>query len=153
MSLVSVTKISSLMLASVAEQTSLSLAWSETPENIFSHDETQLCKCNKNYTDVSVLSSIRFRHTKPNTLKYYTFYIIKYGQVKLLLLHSVLQLYKTFTDFKKIDSVLFTCMCRWVPVFMQISAFRNTCTIGFPAGSCFVLSKVTCSPYGINRMD
>ena len=37
MSLVSVTKISSLMLASVAEQASLSLTWSETPEDTFSH--------------------------------------------------------------------------------------------------------------------
>ena len=37
MSLVSVTKISSLMLASVAEQASLSLTWSETPEDMFSH--------------------------------------------------------------------------------------------------------------------
>ena len=35
MSLVSVTKISSLMLASVAEQGNLSLAWSETPEDTF----------------------------------------------------------------------------------------------------------------------
>ena len=35
MSLVSVTKISSLMLASVAEQASLSLTWSETPEAHF----------------------------------------------------------------------------------------------------------------------
>ena len=40
MSLVSVTKISSLMLVSAAEQTSLSLTWSETPENTFSHDES-----------------------------------------------------------------------------------------------------------------
>ena len=37
MSLVSVTKISSLMLASVAEQASLTLTWSETPEDTFSH--------------------------------------------------------------------------------------------------------------------
>ena len=36
-SLVSVTKISSLILASVAEQASLSLTWSETPEDTFSH--------------------------------------------------------------------------------------------------------------------
>ena len=36
MSLVSLTKISSLMLASVAEQASLSLTWSETPEDVFS---------------------------------------------------------------------------------------------------------------------
>ena len=40
-SLVSVTKILSLMLASVAEQASLSLTWSETPEDTFSHDEAQ----------------------------------------------------------------------------------------------------------------
>ena len=39
MSLVSVTKISSLMLASVAEQASLSLTWSETPVDTFSHGE------------------------------------------------------------------------------------------------------------------
>ena len=39
MPLVSVTKISSLVLSSVAEQASLSPAWSETPEDTFSHDE------------------------------------------------------------------------------------------------------------------
>ena len=37
MSLVSVTKILSVMLASVAQQASLSLTWSETPEDTFSH--------------------------------------------------------------------------------------------------------------------
>ena len=37
MSLVSVTKISNLILASVIEQASLSLIWSETPEDTFSH--------------------------------------------------------------------------------------------------------------------
>ena len=42
MSLVSVTKISSLILASVAEQASLSLTWSETAENTFSHDEAHM---------------------------------------------------------------------------------------------------------------
>ena len=42
MSLVSVTKISNLMLASVAEQAGLSLTWSETPEDTFSHDEAHL---------------------------------------------------------------------------------------------------------------
>ena len=41
MSLVSVTNISSLPLASVAEQASLSLTWSETPEDTFSHDEAR----------------------------------------------------------------------------------------------------------------
>ena len=35
MCVVSVTKISSFMLASVAEQANLSLAWSETPEDTF----------------------------------------------------------------------------------------------------------------------
>ena len=42
MSLVSVTKISSLMLASVAEQASLSLTSSEPPEDTFSRGEAQL---------------------------------------------------------------------------------------------------------------
>ena len=42
MSLVSATKISSLMLASVAEQASLSLTWSETPVDTFSHDEAHV---------------------------------------------------------------------------------------------------------------
>ena len=42
MSLVSVTKISSLMLDSVAEQARLSLTWSETPEDTFSHDEAHI---------------------------------------------------------------------------------------------------------------
>ena len=42
MSLVSVIKISSIMPVSVAEQASLSLTWSETPEDTFSRDEAQL---------------------------------------------------------------------------------------------------------------
>ena len=42
MSLVSVTKIASLMLASIAEQASLSLTWSETSEDTFSHDEAHM---------------------------------------------------------------------------------------------------------------
>ena len=42
MSQVYVTKISSLVLASVAEQASLSLIWSETPEDTFSHDEAHV---------------------------------------------------------------------------------------------------------------
>ena len=41
MTLVSVTKILCLMLASVAEQAGSSLTWSETPEDTFSHDEAQ----------------------------------------------------------------------------------------------------------------
>ena len=50
MSLVSVTKISNFMLASVAEQAGLSLTWSETPEDTFSHDEAQLMKMNRTVT-------------------------------------------------------------------------------------------------------
>ena len=42
MSLVSVTKISSLILASVADHASLSLTWSETPEDTFSHGVAHL---------------------------------------------------------------------------------------------------------------
>ena len=42
MSLVSVTKISSLMLASVAAQAGLSLTWSETPEDTFCRDEAHV---------------------------------------------------------------------------------------------------------------
>ena len=42
MYLVSVTKISRLMLASVAEQTSLSLTWSESLEDKFSHDKAHV---------------------------------------------------------------------------------------------------------------
>ena len=42
MSLVSVTKISSLMLASLAEQAGLSLTWSEPTEDTFSHDEAHI---------------------------------------------------------------------------------------------------------------
>ena len=42
MSLISVTNISNLMLASVAEQASLSQTWSETPEDTFSYDEAQM---------------------------------------------------------------------------------------------------------------
>ena len=42
LSLVYVTEISSLMLASVAEQASLSLTWLETPEDTFSHDEAHV---------------------------------------------------------------------------------------------------------------
>ena len=42
MPLVSVTKISSLILASVAEQASLSLIWLETPKDTFSYDEAHI---------------------------------------------------------------------------------------------------------------
>ena len=46
MSLVSVTKISSLMLASVAEQAGLCLAWSETPEDTFCRVMAQIFQLN-----------------------------------------------------------------------------------------------------------
>ena len=47
----SVNKIPSLMLASVAEQASLSLTWSETPENTFSHDKAQTYFRPEDHTD------------------------------------------------------------------------------------------------------
>ena len=42
MPLVFVTKISSLILASAAEQASLSLIWLETPKDMFFHDEAHI---------------------------------------------------------------------------------------------------------------
>ena len=48
MSVVSVTKISSLMLVSVAEQAGSSLTWSETPEDMFSHGEAHIHKLESN---------------------------------------------------------------------------------------------------------
>ena len=45
MFLVSVTKILSVMVASVAEQASLSLTWSEAHEDMFSHDEAHIYCC------------------------------------------------------------------------------------------------------------
>ena len=41
-SLDSIAEISRLLLASVAAQAGLCLAWSETPEDTFCHDEAQL---------------------------------------------------------------------------------------------------------------
>ena len=40
--LVFVNKLSSLLLASVAEEASLSLTWSETPKDTFNHGEAQM---------------------------------------------------------------------------------------------------------------
>ena len=40
--LVYISEISRFWLVSVAEQVSLSLTWSETPENTFSHDEAHV---------------------------------------------------------------------------------------------------------------
>ena len=54
MSLVSVSKISSLMLASVAEQASLSLTWSETPEDTFSRDEAHIFAIQQQYNEVNI---------------------------------------------------------------------------------------------------
>ena len=42
MSLICVSKSSSLILGSVAEQASLSLIWSETPEDTFPHDKARI---------------------------------------------------------------------------------------------------------------
>ena len=64
-SLVPVTKISSLMLASVAEQASLSLTWSETPEDTFSHDEAHMY-CN---TPLSSIDQIVRNPRWPNVIQ------------------------------------------------------------------------------------
>ena len=58
-SLVSVAKISSLMLASVAEQGGLSLTWSETPEDTFSHDEAHINKTTSTIGPAVVVSYYR----------------------------------------------------------------------------------------------
>ena len=71
MSLVSVTKISSLMLASVAEQASLSLTWSETPEDTFSHNEAHMIKTVHMFEFVGnrlQCGRLRVRHTVPRGL-------------------------------------------------------------------------------------
>ena len=67
MSLVSVTKISSLMLASVAEQASLSLTWLETPEDTFSHDEAHMYM-----KPVSLKGSLIIVSVKPLACKWCT---------------------------------------------------------------------------------
>ena len=58
MSLVSVTKISSLMLASVAEQASLSLTWSETPEDTFSHNEAHIDQLSSPSEVITILNRL-----------------------------------------------------------------------------------------------
>ena len=57
MFLVSVTKISSLMLPFVAEQANLSLTLSETPEDTFSHDEAHVNCLNVKLFQANVLES------------------------------------------------------------------------------------------------
>ena len=57
-SLVSISKFPSLMLASVAEQASLSLTWSETPEDTFSHDEVQMFCFQKYWSPLTTLHSL-----------------------------------------------------------------------------------------------
>ena len=54
--LVSISKISSVYLASVAAQAGLSLSWSETPEDRFSHDEANL-HCNGICREANYLQS------------------------------------------------------------------------------------------------
>ena len=53
MSLVSITKISSLMLPSVAEQASLSLTSSEHPEDTCSHGKAQMIAVGETYVPLS----------------------------------------------------------------------------------------------------
>ena len=65
MPLVSVANISSLMLASVAEQASLSLTWSETPEDTFSRDEAHL-DCRDTY--IKLLFGLISTNSSPSHL-------------------------------------------------------------------------------------
>ena len=67
MSLVSVTKVSSPLLASVAEQASLSLTWSETPEDMFSHDEAHMFTIQENKYNNKGLQEIGKGTTVANT--------------------------------------------------------------------------------------
>ena len=64
-SLDSIAEISRLLLASVAAQAGLCLAWSETPEDTFSHGEAHIdCDCNLNCIQVKVgMSLIKNRRT------------------------------------------------------------------------------------------
>ena len=77
MSLVSITKISSPMLASVAEQASLSLTRSETPEDRFSHEEAHM------YTMYVCTYSQSFVYCRV-----FVFLIIDYSTKKCVLIYS-----------------------------------------------------------------
>ena len=69
MSLVSVTKNLSLMLASVAEQASLNLTWSETPEDTFSHEEAHFCTLQHCYGQSLMLTLTGVRLLYHHTLR------------------------------------------------------------------------------------
>ena len=68
MSLVSVTKISSLILAFVADQAGLSLTRSETPEDTFSYDEAHV------YMYIQCLVSLLRLGIKYDLVFYYVVY-------------------------------------------------------------------------------
>ena len=68
MSLVSVTKISSLILAFVAEQAGLNLTRSETPEDTFSYDEAHV------YMYIQCLVSLLRQGIKYDLVFYYVVY-------------------------------------------------------------------------------
>ena len=82
MSLVSVTKISSLMLASVGEQAGLSLTWSETPEDTFCHDAAHIF-----WTHYSVVKPI----LKIITAKFVEVWMFFYLYVNVLQIGFVFQ--------------------------------------------------------------
>ena len=64
MSLVSVTKMSSLMLAFVAAQANLSLTWSETPKDTFSHNKAHI---NDENSVMLNEREVTYRHKKTTT--------------------------------------------------------------------------------------
>ena len=81
MSLVPVTKISSLMLASVAVQSSLT--WSETPEDTFSHDEAHIFTV----SDLLVQSSNRSPRMMSNFRKHKITKDLKRATVEQLIIY------------------------------------------------------------------
>ena len=78
MSLVSVTKISSLMLYSVAKQASLSLTWSETPGDTFSHDEAHYITVISMYLNIWFECCLLSRQKIAYSIRYIPF-IATYG--------------------------------------------------------------------------
>ena len=88
---VSVTKISSLMLASVAEQASLSLTWSESPKDMFSHDEAHLYH-QIIITNISFPSHLEYTVKTMAMVDLTTTFIAMFIMICFLLLGSNIQL-------------------------------------------------------------
>ena len=108
MSLVSVTKFSSLMLASVAEQASLSLTWSETPEDTFSHGVARIyVVCWRTVTHTCV--GKRGKELKPNVGRNHAQVLIKFRIDSWM--NKIIQIelkIKIFWGNKKAKTLLYT---------------------------------------------